>query len=760
MAPGKKNQRQRDHIDAPAPDRVEIMDCLDHAGRPLQRKELIKALKVKGDDSREILRRRLRAMVRDGQLVKNRVGAFGLASRMDLIKGRVTAHPDGYGFLVPDEGGDDLYLSPREMRPVLHGDRVLASLVGVDHRGRREGKVKEVLERAHETIVGRFVEESGVALVVPDETRISQDVLIPLKDTMDAQPGQVVVAAIVQQPTNRQPPLGRIVQILGDLGDPGMATDIALHNFGIPTEWPDGVEAAAGAFGDTVPEAMKDGRKDLRDLPLVTIDGADARDFDDAVFARPVRKGWRLLVAIADVSSYVEPGTALDEEAINRATSVYFPNRVVPMLPEALSNGLCSLKPQEDRLCLACDMTVDEEGVVQRSRFVSAVMNSHARLTYDQVWTYLQGGELPFQAPRPGVSESLDALYELYRVLRKARSRRGAIDFESQEIRFVFNEQGEVSDLKPTQRHDAHKLIEECMILANVEAAKFLQKRKLSAPFRVHAPPPVMKLESLEAFLGAKGIRRTWKDQPTPKDFEKIVEQVRGRPDEKLIMAVLLRSQALAVYKPDNGGHFGLALAAYTHFTSPIRRYPDLLVHRAIHHAVARGDKPAYPYSFEVMDRLCEQCSHRSRRAEEAERDVHDRLKCLYMEQHIGMEFAGIVSGVTSFGLFVELDHGNVSGLVHVTTLPNDYYHFDPVRHQLQGERSGRQFQLADPIRVRVKEVNVEDRKIDFELVDRSAGGGEGPAGKGDRRAGDNRSAKPSAKKGKSRSRGGKRKRR
>ncbi|MEE4173118.1 MAG: ribonuclease R [Xanthomonadales bacterium] len=706
------------HIDASAPDRIAIMEALDEAGSPLKHRELVHALDVKGQDSIEILRRRLKAMVRDGQLVKNRAGAYGLSSRMDMVKGRVTAHPDGYGFLVSDEGGDDLYLSPREMRPVLHGDRVMASVVGVDHRGRKEGKVKEVLERAHETIVGRFVEESGVALVVPDEARISQDVLIPLKDTMDARPGQVVVAAIVQQPTERQPPLGRIVQVLGDMGDPGMATDIALHNFGIPFEWPDGVEAEAEAFGEVVPETMKQGRKDLRNLPLVTIDGADARDFDDAVCARRNRNGWRLIVAIADVSSYVRVGTPLDDEAQNRATSVYFPNRVVPMLPEALSNGLCSLKPAEDRLCLACDMTIDEDGKVTRSRFVSAVMHSHARLTYDQVWKYLQGGKLPFDDPRPGVSESLDDLYSLYKALRKARRKRGAIDFESQEIRFVFDEKGGVADLKPTERHDAHKLIEECMILANVEAARFLQKRKITAPFRVHAPPPALKLEALESFLLAQGIRPNWKGSPTPKDIERIVEKVRGRPDEKLIMAVLLRSQALAVYQPDNGGHFGLALDAYTHFTSPIRRYPDLLVHRAIHHAVARGEKPPYNYSHDAMARLCEQCSHRSRRAEEAERDVHDRLKCIYMKEHIGMEFKGIVSGVTSFGLFVELDHGNVNGLVHVTTLPNDYYHFDPVSHRLQGERSGREFQLADAIRVRVKDVNVDERKIDFELVD------------------------------------------
>ena len=716
---GGRQRGGKGRIDAEAPDRVKILDTLDQVGRPLKRGEIEDELRVKGEGSVEILRRRLTAMVRDGQLVKNRAGAYGLARRMDLISGRVIAHPDGYGFLVPDEGGDDLYLSPRQMRPVLHGDRVLASLVGVDDRGRREGRVKEVLERAHETIVGRFVEESGVALVVPDEARISQDVLIPLKDTMDAQPGQVVVAAIVRQPTEKQPPLGRIVQVLGELGDPGMATDIALHNFGIPHEWPDGVVEAAEAFGDTVPEDRKEGRKDLRDLPLVTIDGADARDFDDAVYAKRTKKGWRLVVAIADVSSYVEPGTALDEEAINRATSVYFPNRVVPMLPEALSNGLCSLKPAEDRLCLAVDLSVDEDGTVHRSRFVSAVMHSHARLTYGQVWAYLDGGSLPFDKPRPGVSESLDALYGLYKALRRARRKRGAIDFESQEVSFVFDEQGSVSDLEPVTRNDAHKLIEECMILANVEAARFLQRRKLVAPFRVHAPPPTLKLEALESFLMAEGIRPNWKGSPTPRDLERIVEKVRGRPDERLIMAVLLRSQSLAVYQPDNGGHFGLALDAYTHYTSPIRRYPDLLVHRAIHRAIRKGGKDSgVGPSRDQMARLCEVSSHRSRRAEEAERDVKDRLKCIYMKDHIGMEFAGMVSGVTSFGLFVELDYGAVNGLVHVTSLQNDYYHFDPVSHRLEGERTGRVYQLADRVRVRVKDVNVQERKIDFALVD------------------------------------------
>ncbi len=721
MSRDKKKNRSasgRRKIDATAPDRDAVIALMEAQGRPLQRKEIFAALEVHDDDAREIMRRRLIAMVRDGQLIKNRRNAYGLSAKMDLISGRISAHKDGFGFVIPDEGRDDLYLSPRQMRSVMNGDRVLASVVGVDRRGRKEGVIREVLERANETIVGRFVEESGIALVVPDNPRINHDVLIPLADTQGAKAGQVVVATIVSQPVAGKPPVGRILEVLGQAGAPGMATEIAIRDFGLPHEWPEGVEAVAGKFGDSVPGSMAKGRKDLRDLPLVTIDGADARDFDDAVYARKTAKGWRLLVAIADVSAYVKPGTALDTEALNRATSAYFPNRVIPMLPEVLSNGLCSLKPGEDRLCLACDMSVNEKGRVTHTRFVAGIMHSHARLTYQQVWKYIDTGKLRHQGDTPAVRANLDALHELYKVLKKARLQRGAIDFESQEVVFQFDAQGVVSDLVPVHRNDAHKLIEECMILANVEAARLMMKQPIPAPFRVHPTPPELKVEALGQFLRERGMKVPWKDQPSPADYERVVEQARGRPDEKLIMAVLLRSQSLAVYKAENQGHFGLALQAYAHFTSPIRRYPDLLLHRAIHHYLERGTAQQYRYSRREMEKLSDLCSHRERRAEEAERDVDVRLKCLYMERHVGDEFDGFVSGVTSFGLFVELDHGNVNGLVHVTGLPNDYYHFDPVTHSLRGERRGEVFQLADRLKIRVSSVNVTERKIDFELVE------------------------------------------
>jgi ribonuclease R len=527
----------------------------------------------------------------------------------------------------------------------------------------------------------------------------------------------VVVADIVQQPGERQPPVGAIAEILGESGAPGMATEIAIRNFDLPHEWPEGVQQSAEAFGEAVPAAMIEGRRDLRQLPLVTIDGADARDFDDAVYAQRHKNGWRLVVAIADVATYVSQGKALDREAEHRATSVYFPGREIPMLPEALSNGLCSLNPEVDRLCLVCDMSLNGQGVVTRSRFDAAVMRSQARLTYDEVWNWLVSGRDEIRPGKVEASASLKDLYGLYKALRKARTRRGAIDFESTEVKFQFDERGAVADIVPFERNDAHMLIEECMITANVEAARFLLRNQIPAPFRVHEPPQEPKVETLEQFLRGLGIRIPWKNRPEPRDFEQIVQQIKGREDQHLIMAVLLRAQSLATYRTDNAGHFGLALDSYAHFTSPIRRYPDLLVHRAIHHLIQRREAADFSYSGQRMEELSEHCSHRSRRAEEAERDVDERLKCYFMERHIGDEFDGQVTGVTSFGLFVELDKTRVSGLLHITSLPNDYYHFDPVVHRLTGDRSGKVFQLAQKLSVRVASVNTSERKIDFELV-------------------------------------------
>ncbi|MCF6263438.1 MAG: ribonuclease R [Xanthomonadales bacterium] len=708
------------HFNVAIPSREQIITDLEAAGKPLKRRQIAQLYDLNESEEREAIRRRLRAMVRDGQLIENRRGAYGLVRNMDLVSGRVQAHTDGFGFVIPDEGGEDLFLSSREMRRVLHRDRVLANVIGVDQRGRKEGTVVEILERANKHIVGRFIERGGVAMVEPDNVRITQDVLVPLDQTLAARPGQVVVVEIDKQPGYRQPLIGHITEILGRSGAPGMAVEIAIRNFDLPIEFPKQVLAEAEAFGNEIDHSSAEvfrGRKDLRKQLLVTIDGADARDFDDAVFCQPNANGWQLVVAIADVSAYVTPGSALDKEALDRGTSVYFPNRVLPMLPEALSNGMCSLKPQVDRLSMVCDMQIDQGGKVKRSRFYRALIHSHARLTYDQAWEMVSASDKPANADRqsmPEVAVMLDDLYQLFHALHAQRVKRGAIDFNSTEVQFLFGPGGEISDIVPYSRNDAHKIIEECMISANVEAARFLQKNKVPALYRVHEPPPPLKLQKLEEFLRAQGLPVTWKKQPTPADLAAIVKQIADRPDRELIEAVLLRSMSMAVYVPENLGHFGLALDAYGHFTSPIRRYPDLQVHRAIGHIL---DRQPDNTGNQAMKDLGVKCSMLERRAEEASRDVDQRLKCGWLEQHIGESFSAQVTGVTAFGLFVELRDSHVSGLLHVTALPNDYYSFDPIHHRLTGKRGGKVYRLADTLMVEVLNVDMEERKIDFALA-------------------------------------------
>jgi ribonuclease R len=657
-------------------------------------------------------------MLRDGQLLQNRRGGYGVASRLDLIPGTIIANAEGFGFLRPDEGGgDDIYISPAEMRKVLHGDRVLLNLVGVDRRGRKQGAIAEVLERRASRLVGRVVVENGVVLVVPDDRRLHQHILIPPGKDRGAHSGQIVVAEITQPPTAQRGPMGEVISVLGERLTPSLIVEMAIASHGLPQEWPDAVRREADSVEPVVTPEEVAARVDLRKVPLVTIDGEDARDFDDAVFAEPVQGGFRLIVAIADVSHYVRPETALDEEAQKRSTSVYFPGFVVPMLPETLSNGICSLNPKVERLCMVCDMQVGYDGEVTRSKFCAAVMRSHARLTYTRVWQALGEDNADARQELADVMPQLEHLHQLYKILAKARQKRGAIEFESREVKFRLGAKGEVVQLGAEPRNDAHKLIEECMIAANVEAAKFLDKRKIPALYRVHAPPPESKYEDLLEFLKEFGLKMPPAGQVTPGDFTQLLKKIRSRPDSGLIESVLLRSQSLAVYSPQNSGHFGLALDAYAHFTSPIRRYPDLLVHRAIRYALSKGKPSDYTYGPSEMTALATHCSQNERRADEAERDVDERYKCAWMEKHVGSQFDGIVSGVTSFGLFVELTESQVSGLVHITQLPNDYYHFDPVRKLLTGENRGLKFRLGDAVRVQVLRASLEDRKIDFRLV-------------------------------------------
>ncbi|MCP3870311.1 MAG: ribonuclease R [Gammaproteobacteria bacterium] len=714
---GKDPHRAREakKYENPIPSREFIMELLAEFGAPLQRADLADRLKLADDDKIEALRRRLNAMVRDGQLVRNRRGAYCLVNRKDLIAGRVIGHPDGFGFLKPDEGGNDLFLSPRNMRQLLHGDRAVVRLVGVDHRGRREGAVVEVLERAHSQLVGRLYLEHGVGFVVPDNKRVHQDIVVPEADLQGAGHGQMVMVEILEQPTKRTQPVGRIMEVMGEHMAPGMETDVAIRSHGIPLDWPEEVEAEIASLKKEVEESAKAGRVDLRRLPLVTIDGADARDFDDAVYCEKKPKGWKLLVCIADVSSYVQPSSALDKEARRRGNSVYFPDRVIPMLPEVLSNGLCSLNPEVDRLCMTCELYIDKTGKIARSKFYPGVMRSHARLTYDEVADMLDGNpEAPNQ--HAALLPHLEELYNLYRMLHEGRSARGAIDFDTTETRILFDDEAKVERIVPTERNDAHRLIEECMLAANVAAARLLLRKKLPALYRIHDGPQVEKLLDLRTFLGELGLQLSGGTDPETKDYADLLESVQGREDAHLIQTVLLRSMSQAVYSSENSGHFGLSFPAYTHFTSPIRRYPDLIVHRAIKHLLTGGGVEDFEYPKPELQGLGEHCSATERRADEATRDVIAWLKCEYMMDKIGESFGGIISSVTSFGLFVELKGVHVEGLVHITSLENDYYHFDPVGHRLTGERAGKVFRLGDPIQVKVAAVNLDEKKIDFAL--------------------------------------------
>jgi ribonuclease R len=730
--------REAAKYDNPIPSREYILDFLSKSTGPLTYEELCSDFAIKDAGAREALRRRLIAMERDGQTIRNRRHAYGALDKMNLIKGRVIGHPEGFGFVVPASGGEDLFLSSRQMRRVMDGDEVLVRVAGTDRRGRQEASIVEVVEHRTSTLVGRFFMEGGIYFVRPDNPRIIQDIMIPTDQQSNAETGQIVVVEITVQPSRKTLPAGRIVQVLGDHLSPGMEIDIAIHNYGIPSEWPAPVLSEAEAIPNEISEEDKKFRVDLRHLPFVTIDGEDARDFDDAVYCEPrSRGGWRLYVAIADVSHYVTVANALDKEAYVRGNSVYFPQHVVPMLPEKLSNGLCSLNPQVDRLTLVCEMSLDSEGSVTQFKFYEGLIHSHARLTYTQVAGMMaQRGDKNSGIRKQfhSVVKHIDHLSELYEQLLESRQSRGAIDFETQETRILFDAERKIQQIIPTDRTEAHKLIEECMLCANVCAATLLQKSKIPGLYRVHQGPRQERLDNLREFLGELGLGLPGGDDPSPKDFQRVLSQVVDRPDAGIIQTVILRSMNRAVYDPENDGHFGLNYPAYTHFTSPIRRYPDLLVHRAIRYLIRKKGRvthahkvtdapvlsPAqiYPYDNAWMVSCGEQCSMTERRADEATRDVVNWLKCEYLLSRVGEEYNGVVASVTGFGLFVQLMDMYIEGLVHITGLPKDYYNHEAAHHRLVGERTRRVFRLGDKLRVRVIRVDLDERKIDFELVE------------------------------------------
>lgn len=708
-------EREAAKYEFPVPSREAVLTLLSERGEPLTFDEIAAALNVAGERDAEAFERRLRAMERDGQLLKNRRGLYGLAKKMNLVRGRVIGHADGFGFLVPDDGeGEDLFLPAREMRRALHGDRVLARVTDVDQRGRLTGAIVEVLEQAHRTVVGRYVASDRMGFVAPSDKRMPQEIVIPAGDETGAKDGQIVVAEIVRPPTYRSGPVGRVVEVLGDHMAPGMEIEIAIRAHDIPHRWPPAVLDEAGKFpGQVSPEAYA-GREDLRDVPLVTIDGEDARDFDDAVFAEQQGKHWRLIVAIADVANYVKPGTPLDREAYERGNSVYFPQQVIPMLPEVLSNVLCSLNPHVERLCMACEMTINGKGEIQKYRFFEAVMRSAARLTYTKVAKILVDRDAALRREYEALVPRLEDLYALYKILHAARLRRGAVDFEIPETKIIYDEGRKIKRIVPLQRNDAHRLIEECMLAANVSAAELLKKHKVPVPYRIHEGPTEEKLADLREFLFELGLSLGGGDSPRAPHYAKLLAQVAHRPDARLIQTVLLRSLSQAIYSPDNVGHFALGFENYTHFTSPIRRYPDLLVHRAIKNILHRRPQTI---SLERAREEGIHCSLTERRADEATREVIRWLKAEYMQERVGEEFDGIISGVTGFGVFVELNEVFVDGLVHITALGNDYFHLEPGKHRLVGERTGMTYRLGDPLRVKVVRVDIDEARIDFEIA-------------------------------------------
>jgi ribonuclease R len=717
--------REAERYENPLPSREFVLQTLADEGVPVDFPRLMQLLNITADEA-DAFGRRLAAMEREGQVVQNRKGDLLIPERLDLVRARVEGHPDGFGFAIPDAGGADLYLGPREMKTVLHGDRVLVRQIGVDRRGRPEGTIVEVLERVNSQVVGRLISEHGVFVVAAENKRISQDILIPRENLKNAKAGQVVVAELVAQPDSHAQPIGRIVEVLGNYADPGMEIEIALRKHDLPHIFSPKAERQAERVPAEVHEADRRGRVDLRELSLVTIDGETARDFDDAVYCEPLTDkttgkaigGHRLVVAIADVSHYVKPGDSLDVEARERGTSVYFPRRVIPMLPERLSNGICSLNPEVERLVMVCDMQIGARGDVRAYKFYPGIMQSRARLTYTWVAAAL-AGELPAKDPQlKRLLPHLSNLENVFRALLGAREKRGAIDFESSETQMHFDTRGKIESITPVVRNDAHRLIEECMLAANVCTAEFLLKRGHPALFRVHEGPNPERLESLRAFLKEFGLSLGGGDKPTPANFAELIGKTKNRPDTRLIHTVMLRSLKQAIYTPDNKGHFGLAYDAYTHFTSPIRRYPDLVIHRSIKAVLANSR-----YEPGSWVELGAHCSQTERRADEATRDVENWLKCYYMRDHVGAEFGGTVAAVTGFGLFVALDELMIEGLVHISELGADYFQYDQVKHCLLGERTGKAYRLGDRVKVKVARVDIENTKIDLVLAGTAAAG-------------------------------------
>ncbi len=708
--PKRKQESQK--YDHPVPSREYILQYMKERKVPVFLRDFLHAFSIKKEPEVDGFIYRLKAMLRDGQLHQNRKGAFSLSVNLKLVAGNVVGHPDGYGFVLAEDGKGDFFVPEKQMAGLFSGDRVLVRPAGKKHGRKREGKIIEILERNTQELVGRFHWHNGMCIVSPDNKRIPQDVIIAKEDIDGAQEGDYVRIEIIQQPTPRHSAMGQVIEVIGNELTPGMEIDLSIHNHGIPYVWPDAVLAEAGQYDVEINPADIDGRLDCRDLPFVTIDGEDARDFDDAVYCEPSESGWNLYVAIADVAHYVKVDSALDITAKDRGNSVYFPGRVVPMLPEVLSNELCSLKPEVDRLVMVVKVALDSAANVTSYEFNNAVIRSHQRFTYTKVATVLESQEQHQYLPQ------LNNLYKLYQLLLAQREKRGALDFFTTETRIIFNDKGKIEKIVPTERNEAHRIIEECMLVANVAAADFLLVNEIPSLFRNHDTPETGKLEQLRAFLQLCGEQLPGGDKPTPKHYSNLLAKIAAREDFFLIQTFILRSLQQAVYSQENKGHFGLAYDSYAHFTSPIRRYPDLLVHRAIKHLLSKKNLKKFHYDAQQAESMALHCSTTERRADLATREALDRLKCDFMKDKVGSIHEGVIVDVTNFGVFVELKDIYVQGLVHITSLKNDYYRFDEVKKMLIGKRGGATYTLNDEVKVLVSRVDLDERKIDFDLAD------------------------------------------
>ena len=692
----------------------------------LTREQIANALDLYSEQDKEALRRRLRAMERDGQLMFNKYKGYALIDESLMVSGKISIHQDGFGFVSYSDTEKDLFLTAGEISHVFDGDvvQVLMSPSGPHSKSgsRSFNKLIKVLERNTTQIVGILKRKGDDFYLLPDSSKILHKVEVDDRKMMDAKAGQLVNTDITEYPTFRQNTLVQIAEVLGHPEDPGIEITVALHRHGLVEGWTDEEFDHAEAFGAEVAEEDKVGRADYRNLSFMTIDGADARDFDDAVYCERKNNGeWRLMVAIADVSHYVRPDDVLDVEAQTRATSIYFPGHVVPMLPETLSNGLCSLNPDVDRLAIVCDMTINAKGLVIRSEFSEGLIHSHARLTYDQANAVAVKRQSKMARDvansNPGIIDHIKNLHDLYKLLIPARSKRGAIDFDTQELKFNLNKNKKIASMSPVIRNDAHKMIEEFMLCANVATANFLDEHKIPSLFRSHDGPTDKKLTALREFLSEKGLVLAGGDKPTSQHYNQLLTKIVDRGDASIIRTMLLRSQSQADYSPKNDGHFGLAYDAYAHFTSPIRRYPDLLVHRAIRMKIAdkkkstfqrlkslmvnrRAVNAEYPYDKKDMKELGIHCSNQSRQADEVSREVENWLKCQYMQKFKGETFNAGVTGITHLGLFIELDQIGIEGLVHSTNLTD----------------AQKEYVLGDKLEVVLSNIDMQQRKINFQI--------------------------------------------